>query len=243
MTEIIPGKTSFRHTHADSNALWIVQRSRGKGVWECTISAEDLDYAGTARVFTTEDIDRAVRSGQFWDQMRNDTVDFWKARKPGEIFHYLHSTKQFVRAEVVTTEKGFELRPLALVGNWHASELPRWWDSGHYRDGGYWVQKIKDGETFQPHEGNLWEVSPRDADPRSMEPIDIAPPAPTEAQREAADMLAVVAEVQALLEMPRQSHDYAGTYRERLAAVVALITDKVDLENSPSAPTPGPRMG
>lgn len=241
MTDIVPGKTTFRWTHADSNALWVVQRSRGNGVWDCVISKDDLDYAGTTRVFTSEEISGAVKTGNFWDQLKNDTDDFWKTREPGEVFHYLHSTKQFVRSEVVASQKGFELRPIALVGNWHASELPRWWDSGHYSDGGYWVGKIREGETFQPHEGNLWEVSPRDADPRIMEPLNIQRPAPTLAQREAADLLAVVAEVQALLEIPRQSHDFAETYKTRLAAVANLIAEKVDLESKPPVTT-SPRL-
>lgn len=241
MADLVPGKTSFRWTHADSNALWIVQKSRGNGVWDCMISKDDLDYAGTTRVFTTEEISGAVKAADFWDRMKSETRDFWENRKPGEIFHYHNSTKQFVRAEVVVTGKGFELRPIALVGNWHGSDLPRWWASGHFSEGGYWVKKIKDGETFQPNESSLWEVSPRDTDPRTMEPLNIATPAPTAAQREAADMLAVVAEVQALLEMPRQSHDFAETYKERLAAVATLIAEKINLESIPPV-TRGPRL-
>ncbi|MDW9481388.1 hypothetical protein GOB57_22330 [Sinorhizobium meliloti] len=249
MTKIIPGKTTFRHTHADSNALWLVQRSRGHGLWECIISEEDLDYAGVTRVFNAEEIVRAVKSGQLWERLRSETEDFWKARKPGEIFHCANSRDQFIRAEVVADpDKGFVLRPVALVGNWRSQELPRWWDSGHFTDGGYWVKKVREGETFQPNESSLWEVQKNGraddgVDPSTLPVVDISTPVPTPAQREAADMLAVVSEVQELLDMPRQSADFAETYRERLAAVAALITARIDPDHTVPPSTPRPRMG
>jgi hypothetical protein len=247
VTDIVPGKTTFRYTHGDSNALWVVQTRRGNGVWQCVISEDDADYAGDTRVFTTEEISNAVSVVDFWESLKNETVDFWKNRTAGEVFHYANSSNQFVRSEVVVDPgKGYVLRPLALVGKWRTNELPRWWDSGHFTDGAYWVQKVRKGETFQPNESALWEVqktrrSDDGLDPTSLPPVDISIPAPTSVQREAADMLAVIAEVQALLEIPRESSDFAETYRCRLAEVAALIADKVDLGQTPPV-TSGPRL-
>jgi hypothetical protein len=238
MTDIVPGKTTFRHVHADSLALWGVKRHRGDDIWECAIE-DDEDYAGTMRVFTSQEIAKSVKSAELRRNLDSRNRDFWRDRKPGEIFHYANSSRQFVRCEVaVDPDRGFALKPVALVGRWGATDLPRWWDSGHFKEGGYWVAKVRTGELFQPNESSLWEIQRSsglndDSDPTEMRVIDITNPVPTVAQAEAAEMLAVVDSVHELLDMPRESDNFAEIYRTRLAAIAALIADKIDLECAP----------
>jgi hypothetical protein len=47
---------TFHCNHADGNPLWEVTEKRGRGTWIATVTEDDLDWAGTTRAFTTEEI-------------------------------------------------------------------------------------------------------------------------------------------------------------------------------------------
>ena len=57
--KIVPGKTRFYAVYADGRPQWEVTRSRGDGVWEAKV-VKSLDWEGTVKVFTTEEISKAL---------------------------------------------------------------------------------------------------------------------------------------------------------------------------------------
>jgi hypothetical protein len=183
-TTIKVGKgTLFRSVYADSNALWTVTRSRGKGVFEAVITAEDdgADYVGVAKVFTREEITQSVRwaASCAAGQSRGDA--WYDSLTPGQIVHYCNGFKQFQRCVASMHEGKMQLRPIALVGEWREMDLPR---------------RNADGTVYFPYsatnviEGNHhWRASTtcvyeapdcssqyRDVDPRGLRPIDLTPP-------------------------------------------------------------------
>ncbi len=139
------------------------------------------------------------------------------------------------------------MKPTALVVEWKDWDLPRWSDAGFYRNGGYHAQKIRDGETMQPNDGNMWESPyfsrPRgpaaEIDPTLMEPIDLAPPSPTPAQAEAAKLLEVINAIKEAVQFPEgvRIEDYAAEYRRQIAEAERIISE-MELDEDA---VPGPR--
>ena len=174
--------TKFCTTYADSYATWTVTSWRGGEAWNCEI-VDNEDYGGTKKVFGTEEIKRAVAYDKAVAASMNDTKDWWANRTVGEIVHYHNGFGQYVRGEIVRAGHEMKMRPTALVGNWHARDLPR-----RRRDGSveysYHVKKIRFPDVdslLQPHESNMVE-SPRFSrmrssdDPRTLPVIDLSDP-------------------------------------------------------------------
>lgn len=247
MTKIVPGKTTFRYIHADSNALWRVVSPRGADTWNCEIAPSDVDYAGTKKVFGSEEIKRAIAQSEIWAEMAKSNKDFWTTRKVGEVLHYENRHGQWVRGTVVDgldkeNKPARVLRVEALVGRWDRHDLPTWYDTGRYNEG-YHVKQIRDGATIQPHEGGIFEWKfmsgqPTGIDPRGLEPIDLTPPVPTEKQREAAHLLKQVETIRDILShLSPEGMDYPEMYRDRLQKVAELVNE---LELNGPEPT-GPK--
>ena len=182
----------FRSAYADSNALWEVIESRGRGTWLCEIVNEpieidgkiyDSDYAGVQKAFLREDILRSVAMANLFETKRQETDDFYANLTVGDIYHYDNGFQNYVRCEVVQEDTEYKLKPIALVGNWRSHDLPR-----RYRNGdiyyGYYPSKIlgkpmSDGKvetTFTPNESCIWECSRKGDDPREMNPLDLSLP-------------------------------------------------------------------
>ncbi len=238
MTVIIPGKTTFRSFYGDSNALFRVVSSRGGESWNCVIDTSNVDYAGTRKVFGTEEIKALIERDKAWDKAARTNETFWASRQVGEVLHYENGRYEWVRGEIV---EGFDrdgkpgkvLRPTGLVGDWREHDLPRWYDSGRYNDGGYYVQMLRNGETFQPNSSNIFEykVARGDrvhVDPRTMDVWDISAPQPTQSQAEAAMLLRKIEAVQLELgaTVASEGVDYATLYRKRLNKAAEIIADE-----------------
>lgn len=189
--KIIVGKTKFRANHADSNPEWTVTEKRGRGTWIATISEKDVDWSGTSRAFTTEEIQGHVSMANYWKKSADSSESFFDNLKPGSIAHYNNGFDSYVRC-IVTTDH--QLLPIALVGKWHSMDLPRRYQNGDI-ELGYHAKKIKEQEPFRPHASNVWEYNVNQrtgaqpigfskwADPRKLEPISLELPPMTEEEQ------------------------------------------------------------
>ena len=184
---------TFRSTYADSNALWKVVSSRGRD-WLCEVVNEqfefegktyDGDYAGSQKVFMTNEIERAIKLGNFFDQKMDEHHNFYANLHEGQTIHYHNGFGQWVRCVVVNQDGKNVLKSVALLGNWHKSDLVRRLPTGSICYG-YNAQKIIDGETMTPNASNLWENGcngpPFSDDPTTLAPISLDIPEMTAEQ-------------------------------------------------------------
>lgn len=202
-SKIVSGKTTFRSTYADSNALWRVVKKKSKDCYLCEIVNEpvefegkvlDGDYAGVQKVFMDHEIQNALGMQDFWNKIHNDHDAFYDSLRIGQIVHYHNGFGTFVRCEVSVDK---QLKPLALVGNWRSHDLPRRLATGEI-EGGYWYKRIVDKELSKPNATNIWEfyrnADPKripagmNCDPTSMKPIDLQVPEMTEEQKHVAEL-------------------------------------------------------
>lgn len=207
-SKIISGKTTFRSTYADSNALWQVVRSLGKGTYLCEIVNETVeidgkvyngDYAGVQKAFLRTEILTSLNFQDFWSNLKNDCEDFYNLLREGQIVHYSNGFGQFIRCEVVRVDDKIQLKSIALVGNWRDFDLPR-----RYPDGGieygYYPKKVMEQEVFRPNASNIWEFKSEGDDPSLLNPIDITVPDMTPEQSHVADLWVRVNRIRGMLE-------------------------------------------
>jgi hypothetical protein len=188
----------FHSVYADSNAQWEVIRQDGPNTWICTITQDDLDYAGVTRAFLSREIlgsvNQAARLHSYFD-----AADAWfDALELGSTVHYCDGFRKMIRCEVVigTNENvgGLDpheligrkiLQPVALVGNWHRNDLPRRNYKGEIQHG-YHAAKILNGNgAWRPSTSCIWEApdcSPRyrtdTPSPLRLAPLDLTLPEP-----------------------------------------------------------------
>ena len=98
--KIVPGKTRFYAVYADGRPQWEVTRSRGDGVWEAKV-VKSLDWEGTVKVFTTEEISKALAWEAFFKKNAKDHGSFYESLPLGTIVHYDNGFENWVRCEVV----------------------------------------------------------------------------------------------------------------------------------------------
>lgn len=169
-TDPLLGKR-FRAVYADSNALWEVKRTRGRGVYVCEIVNEpieyngrmiDSDYAGTQKLFASEEIQQIEALEELLNKSAEKHEVFYQGLTLGSVVHYHHGFGQFIRCRVVVAtgediarEEHCSvrlgetcLREEALVGAWRDYEL---------RPGNYHVEGVKKGRIFRPHATNIFE--------------------------------------------------------------------------------------
>jgi len=163
----------FRSAIADTMALFEVTGRQGRGAWRCVVVNEPWemdgktypsDYAGTTRVFLTEEIVRHVAWEQYAKKCRDAHEAYYASLTVGQIVHYMNTRKEFVRCEVVEKDGKHVLKAIALVGDWY--------------DIGYQEKKIRSGETFTPNYTCIYESPACNRercaiDPTTAEPIDI----------------------------------------------------------------------
>lgn len=219
--------TKFHYHYKDSNPEWEVTKARGATAWECTVTAESLDWSGSRKVFGTEEIRSAIATLNMWNEIASDHDKWWAARKTGETVHYRNGFGQFVRGRivfVVTDEypNGRNVMlPTALVGKWQAHDLPHYDAAGNLREG-HFAKKINEtGETMQPNYSNMVEVvgvRDNDTDPRGQPALDITRPQRNAEQVEAARLEAIKRHVLAALNDVRHVPDqpYSETLRNAL---------------------------
>lgn len=226
----------FHSAYADGNPEWEVIEKRGRGTWIATITPESLDFVGTNKAFTTEEIEGAKAMAALWDDMHDDHDAFFASLPIGAIVHYDNGFNQFVRCEVVastTTSHGRNLKNLALVGAWREHDLPRRMADGSIYNG-YHAQQIIDGAVFEPNYTNIYEARPEEEgmlrarsatiDPRDLPPIDLSVPDMSEAERVAADLVQLINDIGALCGDPAwDSKEERRTPHQKLADIYALV--------------------
>lgn len=225
MPERIKVGTQFRAGYADSNALWEVKSSRGRGAWNCEIVNEkmvvdgkeyDGDYVGVKKVFGTEEIQRAVGLSKLFDNLHKRSDDFYASLREGQVVHYQNTHGVYVRCKVVKKDGENVLKPVALVGEWRGYDLPHRYPDGKVAKG-YYPEMIEKGETFHPHDSNIVEspgyASRREVkaeDVAKLPEIDLTVPAPTKQEQDTAAAWEWKRQVQAELEKVVDQQTLAG---------------------------------
>jgi hypothetical protein len=211
------GKTTFRSTYADANALWRVIGKKGKDCYLCQIENEPVeidgtmysgDYVGVEKVFMRSEIQRSLQWENFFDKAHDDSDKFYKSLRVGQIVHYHDGFGNYVRCEVVEDKK---LKPVALVGNWRDCDLPHRLSTGEIFET-YWSEKLKNAELFETNASNIWEfyVNETDparipanmrefGDPSTMTPINLELPEMIAEEKRIADLWCTVDGIRQLL--------------------------------------------
>lgn len=245
--------TTFHYPYADGNPLWRVVKARGDGTWDCVVDQKEPDWAGTKKVFGSEEISRSISASAMWDRLADRHDDFWAGVKEGQTVHYHYGFGQYVRGVVVRGEhhgkRGLVMRPVAVVGAWREYDLPRWYDTGTYSEGCHAVRMIAAGETMQPNSTSMLEsadfVPPRGPtagfDPTGVAPIDLTPPLPTPEQAETARLLGIVEAIRVAVSH-KDGHpvtDFAEEYRSRIMEAARILANA---RLVPDEGEPGPKF-
>lgn len=170
----------FRAPWQDSNPKWVIARQVRKGVYEAVGAADEPDCAGQKRIFPIEEIRQHARHARMWNQIGKSNDSFFEGLQLGAIVHYNNGFENFVRCEVVAHDGKKLLKPVALVGTWSASDLPRRDHDGTIYEP-YHVKAIREGKAWQPSETCVYEAaaygkSGRGIDPRALPAIDLSVP-------------------------------------------------------------------
>lgn len=195
--KIVPG-TTFRSSYADSNPLWKVIKSKGRGVYLCEIVNEpieydgrkiDSDWAGTQKAFLSTEIRASIGMANLFGSIANEHEQFYKNLREGQTIHYHNGFDNWVRCTVVKKDGENVLKPVALVGAWkHDIPVRRPDGTMSYS---YYPEKIAKGETFTPNASNLFEFGckPRNGiAPNTYKEIDLTVPPMTAEQQKIADL-------------------------------------------------------
>ena len=233
-TRVTKGMT-FRSVHADSNALWEVTGSAGRGVWHCVIVNEpieidgttyDGDYAGVTDVFTSDRILTSVRSALFFADLARRDKEEADAYPAGTLVHGEAGRNRWIRGTVVDTPDGKKIRCEALVGDWQPHDLPRRHADGTVGDGGFHAKAVATGD-LRPLAARTIYESGNDRyagwdDPTGMDPIDLTvPPMTAQEQARAAKVRRCIAIGDAVRDALRTDFDVDAA----LADVAALVAD------------------
>jgi hypothetical protein len=183
-TPKIGSGTRFHSVIADGNPEWEIIRSRGRGVWEAKCLGED--YAGTIRVFTTEQVKHSVGMKLAFERSVDENAKFYASLQLGQIVHYDNGFQNWIRCRVVMGSTVHNksshkcLQPIALCGNWQKFDLPRRRENGE-ADLGHSARMVINGECFEPNYGCIyesghWRGFKDSPDPATLAPIDLSVP-------------------------------------------------------------------
>ncbi len=135
--------------------------------------------------------------------------DWWNRQTVAATVHYSNGFGQYVRGVIVIQNGEKKMRPIALVGNWHARDLVTRRADGSINYG-YHAKKIIDGESFQPSASNMVENPDfrlSGAHPSTLPAIDLTPPALSAEAQELADLQVLRQSVIAVLQNVRITND------------------------------------
>ncbi|AXV09874.1 hypothetical protein DVS28_b0104 (plasmid) [Euzebya pacifica] len=232
-TRVRKGMT-FRSVHGDSNALWEVIGSAGRGVWHCVIVNEpmeingkvyDGDYAGVTDVFTSDRILTAVRSDLLFADLARRDKEEADAFPAGTAVHGEAGRNRWIRGTVVDTPDGKKIRCEALVGDWQPHELPRRHADGSVGQGGFHAKAVATGDLRPLAPRTIYESgSDRYADwpaPTAMDPVDLTvPPMTAEEEVRAAKVRRCIAIGTAVRDAQSADFDVDAALA-KVAAIVA----------------------
>jgi hypothetical protein len=139
MSESTIGKgVRFAALHVDDVVTFEVKRRQGRGAWRAVV-VDNEDFAGTERVFTTEEIEAALRRAAMAKESARAQGAWFDGLQLGATIHYNNGFGAYVRTTVVAVEGKNMLRPLALVGRWQTGSAD------------YFIAKIRSREAWRPH--------------------------------------------------------------------------------------------
>jgi sucrose-6-phosphate hydrolase SacC (GH32 family) len=224
--------TKFRAVIADCNALWEVTRKAGRGGWEAVVVEKDSDYAGTTRLFKSDEIRRSVTMAQYFQQSEDAHADYYASLNEGDLVHYDNGFDQYIRCKVVRTPEGNKLLPLAMIGNWRQHDLPHRLRNGdiHWP---YTAKSIIEGNMMTPGYTSIWECpdfSGRDrckVDPTKLEAISLAVPDMDAATQRKARLLKKMESVRELLVSYSDSTQDTVMLKAVMKAAIAQLDNAV----------------
>jgi hypothetical protein len=194
----------FRAPFQDCNPKWVITRKVRKGVYEAVGAADEPDCSGQKRTFTIEAIRQHARQDQMWAQIGESNDSFFEGLQLGAIIHYNNGFENFVRCEVVAHEGKKQLKPMALVGKWSASDLPqRGHDGSIYEP--YHAKAIRTGNVWQPSETCVYEAPAYrkgGLDPRALPAIDLSVPELSSEEQAAAQLWQAIKGVNEVVSNP-----------------------------------------
>jgi hypothetical protein len=171
--------TEFHAHYADGNPRWRVIGKQGRDAWRCEV-VESPDWHGTVKLYSTQEIQRAVAQSKVFEDLRQIHDDWYAKQEIGSVVHYDNGFgEQWVRGRIALVDGKKQIIPTALVGSrWGTHDLPNRRPDGviHYP---YHADKILKGEAFQPNESSIYEANPekyRRLDPRNLPTIDLTVP-------------------------------------------------------------------
>jgi hypothetical protein len=194
--------TKFHATYQDGNPEWSVTKSRGRGVFEARI-VDERCFGAVTKVFTTEEINRSIAMSQYFSNTLSESDRFYASLTLGQVVHYHNSFGKFIRCVVVDAclpDTGFNkvrcLMPIALVGPWHKSDLPKRRPNGEVYYG-YNVDKIRNQEPWKPNYQHIYEsgagsTATSYGDPSKLPEVDLTLPELTAEEQATAALWAKV---------------------------------------------------
>lgn len=220
--------TTFRKAYADGMPLWEVIRIEGKFAYIQVINEPiehegvliDSDWVGTTDTTSLAQIRRTLTQEASMRKHFDAEAQWWDTQPDGTELHYHDSFGRFMRGTVTRRNGTPELLCTALVGTWNKRDIvtTRYDGTPNY---GYHAKKVMEGKSWTPSASCMFEKDPsryaQYGDPRTMEPLTIAPPAITPEEAEHHHYNRIVQEVQDVL------NDYTTASKDRLAAVKTIL--------------------
>jgi len=195
--DIVVGVTKFNSTYADSNPQWLVVRKEGRN-YLCRVTEESMDWAGTEKVFRPEEILQSLRFLENFKRTVDDNDRFYNNLQLGQVVHYYHGFKCWIRCVVVTDEGKKKLKPTALLGEWTPFDLSRR-VNGVVVDS-YHVECIRNEELMTPHVSCIYEgTCKREGSPIGLMPVDISIPPITDEEKRIATLWETVEQIRSIL--------------------------------------------
>ena len=141
---------------ADGYAQYMVAKVRPLELWHLALLDGYSISPAHARGLRLADIRANVGFEDAWAKLADDHDSYFASLPIGSIVHYDEGFGKFVRCVRVEGERGHRLKPIALVGNWDAYDLPRRNPDGSvgYSSGG---RLMEPGFTFEPNYSSIWE--------------------------------------------------------------------------------------
>jgi len=199
-SDIVVGVTKFNSTYADSNPEWIVLRKEGRN-YLCCVTEESMDWEGTEKVFRPEEILQSLRFTENFKKTMDENERFYNNLQLGQVVHYYHGFKCWIRCVVVTDEGKKKLKPTALLGDWKPFDLSRR-NNGVVVDS-YHVECIRNEELMTPHISNIYEATPnlgkREGSPIGLMPVDISVPPITDEEKRIVPLWETVERIRSIL--------------------------------------------
>lgn len=243
---VIKRGTRFRSIIADANVLFEVTGKAGRGVWRAKATADNFDYAGEVRAFTEAQILHAVGIEAYFKKAQSDDDRFYAELALGSIVHYHNAFGAYVRCEVVRFEGPnppghrelpigcHALKPIALVGEWKAWDLPRRRPDGTI-ESGYHVTSIAEGHVWRPSATCVYE-HPDFADrravvhglcrpaPSTLPALDLSLPDPDPAAAERAALEKDILAIREVLATPGDPTERLRRARDRIEEALHTST-------------------